>query len=167
VAQHLLHGAEVGASLEQVRREGVAQEVRVDAPRLQAGLPGELAEDEERAGPGQRPAARVEEELRPVTAIEVGATQREVAADGLGRRSSERDDPLLPALAEHADDPLVEVDAALLEPDGLGHAQAGAVQELDERAIPARARSRPVGGVDQPLRLGGRHHAREALGAPG
>ena len=39
--EHLLNGPQVGASLEQVRRERVAQEVRVDALRLEAGLLGE------------------------------------------------------------------------------------------------------------------------------
>ena len=41
VPEHLLHGAEVGAALEQVRRERVAQEVRVDAAGLEPGLLGE------------------------------------------------------------------------------------------------------------------------------
>ncbi len=40
VAQHLLDRAEVGAALEQVRGEGVSQEVRVHPFRLEAGLPG-------------------------------------------------------------------------------------------------------------------------------
>ena len=54
VAEHLLHAAEVGAALEQVRREGVAQQVRVDAARLEAGLLGEAAQDQEGAGAGER-----------------------------------------------------------------------------------------------------------------
>ena len=37
MAEHLLNGAEVGAALEQVRRERVAQQVRMDAARLEAG----------------------------------------------------------------------------------------------------------------------------------
>ena len=50
VPEHLLHGAEVGAALEQVGRERVAEQVRVDALGLEPGLLGELAQDEERAG---------------------------------------------------------------------------------------------------------------------
>ena len=38
VAEHLLDAPEIGAALEQMRREGVAQEVRVDALRLEPGL---------------------------------------------------------------------------------------------------------------------------------
>ena len=68
----------------------------------------------------------------------MGPAEREIAADGFGRRTPERDEALLAALAEDADDPLVEVDAALLEPDGLGDAQARAVQELDERPVAQR-----------------------------
>ncbi len=136
------------------------EEVRVHAARLEARTLRELAEDEERTGPRERAAARVQEELRAVAAIEVGATEREVSANGLGSGSSERHEPLLPALAEDADDALLERDARLLEPGGLRHAQPGAVEELDERAVAKRPRRRPDGGVDQPLGLGRRERAR-------
>ena len=58
VTEHLLHGAEIGATFEQVGREGVAQQVRMHALGLEAGLLGELAQDQERAGAGRarRPA---------------------------------------------------------------------------------------------------------------
>src|SRR4051812_3582234 len=46
--EHLLDATQVGASLEQVRREGVAEQVGVDAPGFEAGLLRELAEDQER-----------------------------------------------------------------------------------------------------------------------
>ena len=52
MAEHLLHAAEVGAALEQVRRERVAQQVRVDALGLEAGGRGEPAQDQERARRG-------------------------------------------------------------------------------------------------------------------
>ena len=52
--EHLLDGAQVGASLEQVRRERVAQEVGVDALGLEPCLVGEAAQDEEDAGAGER-----------------------------------------------------------------------------------------------------------------
>ena len=41
--EHLLDAAEVGAALEQVRREGVAEQVRVHPLRVEAGLRGEPA----------------------------------------------------------------------------------------------------------------------------
>ena len=122
VAEHLLDAAEVGAALEEVRRERVAQQVGVDARRLEAGLLGELPQDEERAGAGQRPAAGVQEELGAIAAVEVRAAEREVAADGFGGGPAERHETFLASLAERADDASVEVDGALFEADGLGHA---------------------------------------------
>src|SRR5215210_4307642 len=70
VAEHLLHRAEVGAALEQVRRERVAEQVRVDALRVETRLLGELAQDQEGAGARQRAAARVQEQLGPVPHVE-------------------------------------------------------------------------------------------------
>ena len=100
VAEHLLDAAEVGAAFEQVRRERVAEQVGVDAAGLEAGLLGEPAQDQEGAGAGQRAALRVQEELGPVAAVEVGAAAREVAAERLDRRAADRDDPLLVPLAD-------------------------------------------------------------------
>lgn len=154
VAEHLLDGAEVGAALEQMRGERVAEQVRMDALGLEPGLPGEAPQDQEGARPGQRPAAGVQEQLGPVAPVEVGAAERQVAAHRFRSRTPERDEPLLTALAERADDPLLQVDSAPLEADGLRDAQPGSVQELDERAVAQRARRRPGGGLDQPFRLG-------------
>ena len=72
VAKHLLNRAEVGAALEEVGRERVPEQVRMDTLRLEAGLLRELAQDEERAGAGQRAALCVQEELGPVALVEVG-----------------------------------------------------------------------------------------------
>ena len=52
MAEHLLDRAQVGAALEEVGGERVAQKVRVDALRVEAGRGGEPAQDEERAGTG-------------------------------------------------------------------------------------------------------------------
>ncbi len=89
-----------------------------------------------------------------MTAVEVRAAQREVAAHGLGRGTAERHDPLLVALAEHAHDARVEVDGRLLQPERLRHAQPGAVEQLHQRAIAHRPRLRAVRRLDQPLGLG-------------
>ena len=142
VAEHLLHGAEIGAAFEQVRRERVAQEVRMDAARLESRLLGELAQDEEDAGPRERPAARVEEELHPRLALEMRAAVREVAAQRVDRGTADRDDAFLVPLADAADEAVLEVDGVLVEPGRLAHAQAAAVEELDERAVAHRERRR-------------------------
>src|SRR3982751_5389782 len=79
VAEHLLHRPEVCAPLEQVRRERVPEQVRVDALRVEAGLAGELAEDQERAGAGERAAARIQEQLRAMPHVEERPAAREIA----------------------------------------------------------------------------------------
>ena len=161
VPEHLLHRAEVGSAFEEMGRERVAEEVRMDATGLEAGPFGELPQDEERAGAGQRAAACVQEEVGTVAAVEVWAAEREIAADGLGGRAAERNETLLAALSQHADDALLDRDAALLEPRGLRDAQPGSVEQLHERAVAERARRRADGGVDESLRLRRRECARE------
>jgi hypothetical protein len=71
--EHFLNGTEVRASLEQVGGEGVPQQMGVHAPRVEAGLLGELPQDQEGAGARERAAARVQEQLLAVPAIEVRA----------------------------------------------------------------------------------------------
>ena len=63
VAEHLLDAAQVGAALEQVGGEGVAEQMWVDALGLEPGDLGQPAQDQEGAGAGERAAARVQEEL--------------------------------------------------------------------------------------------------------
>src|SRR5688572_6294179 len=165
VAEHLLDAAEVCAALQEVRREGVPEEMRMDELGLQPGRRGQPAQDEE--GPTARePAALcVQKELRAVPAVEVRPAACEVAAQRLHRLGAERDDPLLVSLADAADCAPVEVYAAALETDGLAHPEAGAVQELDERAVAEAPRRRAVCGVDQALDLAEGQRAGEAAAA--
>ncbi len=122
VAEHLLDGAEVGAAFEQMCRERMAEEMGMDATRLEPGPVRELPQDQECSGARQRAAARVQEELRPIPPVEMSAAEGEIAAHCLGRRAPERHQALLVAFAEHTDDPFFEGDATLLESDRLGHA---------------------------------------------
>src|SRR4029077_17308835 len=98
---------QVGAALEQVGRERMAEEMGVDAARLEPGAIREPPEDEERARAGQCAAARVEEQIRTVPMVELRPAEREVAAERLGRGAAERHESFFPALP---DDPY---DAAL------------------------------------------------------
>src|SRR5438132_13407211 len=66
VPEHLLHGAQVCAALEQVRGKGVAQQVWVDALGLEPCLGGQAAEDEEDTCARERAAVRDEEQIPPV-----------------------------------------------------------------------------------------------------
>jgi len=159
VAEHLLNRAKVGAAFEQVRRERMAEEMGVNACQLEPGPVRELAQDQECAGARQGSAASVQEELRPVTTVEMRPTEGEVPAHGLCCRPPERYQALLVSLAQHPYDPLLESDATLLESDRLGHAQAGAVEELHERAIAERSWGRAGRRVDKALGLGRRKRA--------
>ena len=166
VAEHLLHAPEVGAALEQVGGEGVAEEVRVDTLGVEPGLRREASDDQERTCAGERSALGVEEELRAVPAVEVRPPAGQVPPQRLDRLGPERDDALLVALADAAHEALLEVDAAALEPDGLADPEAGAVEQLDQRPVAETPRGRPVRRLDQALNLAERKRTRESLAAP-
>ena len=165
MAEHLLDAAQVGAALEQVCRERVAEQVRVHALGLEPRLPGEPAQDQERAGPGEGAALRVQEELRSGAAVEVRAAAGEVAAQRLDGVAADRHDALLVALADAADEPLVEVDAGALEADRLAHAEAARRRAARRARVAERARRRAGGRLDQPLRLGGGERPRQLAAA--
>jgi hypothetical protein len=78
VAEHLLDAPEIGAPFQQVRGEGMAEEVGVHAGRLQTGLACQPAQDEKDARAGERAALRVEEELGAVPAIQMRPAAGEV-----------------------------------------------------------------------------------------
>src|SRR5438128_998879 len=71
VTQECLDRAQVGAALQEVRREGMPEQVRVDALWLEPGARGQPAQDQERARARERAALGVEEELGAVAAVEV------------------------------------------------------------------------------------------------
>ena len=79
--------------------------------------------------------------LRPVPAVEVGPPAREVAANCLGGLPPDGHDPLLAALPDDADEPLVEVDGALLRPT------ASETRSPAPYRSSTSARSRSVRGV--------------------
>src|SRR5438034_4983353 len=124
------------------------EQVWMDALGVEPCPCGPPAKDQERACAGERAALGVQEELRPAAAVEVRPAAGEVAAQGLGGRTPDRHDPLLAALAETADEALVERDAALLEADGLRDSQARAVEELDQSSVAEVARLGSRGGLD-------------------
>ena len=57
VSEHLLDAAQIRAAFEQVCRERVPEQVRVHALRLEPRLLGELAQEQEGTGTGERTAA--------------------------------------------------------------------------------------------------------------
>ena len=102
---------------------------------LEAGLAGQAAQDQERAGAGERAALALRKSSGRWRRSRKRPAAAQVPAKRVGGASAERDDPLLAALADRTNEPLVEVDAALLEADRLAHSQARAVEQLDERPV--------------------------------
>src|SRR5437867_7137118 len=100
VAEHHLHGSQVGAALQQMRREGVTQHVRAElAPETDRA--SVLLEDLPEALPAHPSAPAVEEQRRlrgPTQKTRSGPV--EIRADPTGGLAAERDEPLLPALAD-------------------------------------------------------------------
>src|SRR5438094_128018 len=141
--------------------EGVPEQVRMDTFRLQSRRRRELPQDQEGAGARERAALGVEEELRPVPPVEERPPAGEVPAQRVDRLTPDGNDAFLVALADAADEPLIQVHGAALETDRLRHSQPGAVQQLDERAIAKTAGSRPGSGLDQALGLARRERARK------
>src|SRR4051794_16317370 len=135
--------------------------MRVDAPRLEAGRRGEAPQDEERAGPCEPAALRVQEELGPVALVQKRAATSEIATERVGCLAPDRNDPLLRPLADRAYEPFLEVDGRALEPDRLADPQSSAVEQLDKCAIAQQARRGSGGGLDQPFGLTGRERPRK------
>src|ERR687888_648503 len=122
VAEHFLHRTEVGAALEQVRRERVPEQVWVHAFGLEAGLRRESAQNQKNACARQPAAFRVEEELWPVAGVQVRTSACEVPSERLRGLSADWDDAFLRAFAHTAHEARVEIDARLVQPDRLAHA---------------------------------------------
>ena len=95
------------------------------------------------------------EEQRPLEPRRRG----EPRAHGLHRRRAHRDPAVLPSLApSDPDEVLVEVEVGPVERAQLAHPQPGAVQDLEDRAIPDRGTGLVV---EELLGLGRRHEPRQ------
>src|SRR5439155_25604746 len=98
---------------------------------------------------------------RPMPGVEERPPAGEVAAHCFDGRTPDRDDALLVALPERADDPRLEVHVGLAEADRLADAQAGAVEKLNEGPVAMGARGRSRRRLDQSFGLGGRERSRQ------
>lgn len=153
--EHLLDAPKIRASFEEMGRERVTEQVRVDATGLEPSLLSEPTENEECARAGQRSTAGIEKEVGPMAAIEMRPAEREVSAHRFDRRAAEWHDSLLAPFPENAHELSIEIDGGARKADCLGHPQTGAVEKLDERAVAHCARGGPVRSVDQAFGLGG------------
>jgi aminopeptidase len=141
VAEQFLDRSQVSAPLKEVRRKCVAQPVRVrDEPSECRGV--------------EPPSTRREEERVLGAAGELWTRLAEVARDEARGLFSQRDEPILAALAEaDVHGLLLEVDVAQIEPDRLRAAQPCRVDELDERLVSQRECSIAAEPIDEALNL--------------
>ena len=95
----------------------------------------------------------VEEELRAVAAVEERTAPGQIAAQRVDGLPADRDDALLRALADAADEPPLEVDGGAVEADRLADAQARSIEQLDEGAVAQRAWRRAGRRLDETLGL--------------
>ena len=140
VSEQHLHHPQVGAVIEQVGRKGMAQGVRrqlfADAGLARVALddvPEGLARHAITAARGKQVIGLAfEQDLTARAPVEF--------PDRAHRLLAERNESLAIALAENADNALVQVDLALAQVHELRHAQAGRVQHLEHGAVAAAER---------------------------
>src|SRR5258708_2719365 len=101
LGRHLLGPCPVGALVEEMAGEGVAQHMRRDAPGIDAGEDGEVLEEWAAAPPRETAlrTARWKEEARGLALGEELAAPRRIGGKREARRLAERDETLLAALA--------------------------------------------------------------------
>src|SRR6266511_2887313 len=131
-------------------REGAVAEQFLDRPEVGAAF-------EEMRGERVPEPVRMGEHAPQRRRVEAAAAGGEEE----GILGAARDRALLAALASDVHLLLLELDVGEVEPDGLGAAQPGRVDELDERAVPERQRPLAVQGVERRLDLGGAGRVRQ------
>ena len=158
VAQHLLNGTQVGATLKQSRGKGMAQGVGGDGLR-DARLQSLALDHDEDHRAREVMAAAIEEDVilfarLDVEVAAVGEPQLQLL-DGFGRDGHE---PFLAALAEDADELFVEIKIGEFQIDEFRHAQTAREKHFDDGEI---ALGFGFGEVDARLQLvhfgGGKH----------
>ena len=152
MAEELLDRPQVGAALQQMGGEGVAEPVWV-------------GEEAPQRGRVQRAPAGGEEERVLRAARQLGPAALELDAQTIGRLLAERDDALLAALAAYVHELLLEVDVGEPEIDGLLGAEPGRVDKLEERTVAEAEGVVRLDAGKQGVRLGGPGRVRKAAAA--
>lgn len=140
VPEQLLDRAQVRATLEHMRRRRVTQPVRPEvghALRLGKDAMNDAAH---RARVDALPALAQEDGGAAALVREFWATVRAPIVERARRRDSVRHDPLPPALAEDAQRAPARVEVVDVKPAELRDADAGGVEEFDDRPIAQAAR---------------------------
>jgi len=141
VAEELLDDAKIGATFEEVGRERVPQPVR-------------MAQEPTHGARLESPSADGQEHRFGCAADQTGSALPQVASQMVCGLLAERENAVLAALAVNVHDLALEVDVAEVEHHGLGAAQPGRVEELEERAVAQREGRPSLDSLEQLLDLG-------------
>jgi hypothetical protein len=142
MAEQGLHDAQVGAVMQQVAGEGVAQHMRRYQPRCQTGRGGEFFQVAREMLPRQVTALAEggEQPFRVGEAFLFGRCQRlhggEIIGHRLPRGVVERHQPLLVALAAHHDHARIAPRGRQRQRHQFGDAQAGGVEHFQQAIEP-------------------------------
>ncbi len=162
VTEHFLDDAEVRPTFDEVGGEGVAEGVGgnflVDARGHRLVL-----DDAEDVDAAEGAAVPVQEQDVLEGAGGRFRAGRKVVPDGVGGHVPEGDDALLVALADDIDIPFVQVDVRDLQAGALAHAEAAAVQDLQDGAVPQARRRAGVHRGDDRVDLLHRQDGGEVL----
>lgn len=167
MTEHGLHRAEVGAPFEEVRREAMAQFVRVDV--LHDPRDGRVSLDvlPERLS-GEWPTAHAEEHHPRVHAARLVGPSRtyvgEVVSNRCYRDVPERDDPALLSLAECAQESGLELEVLQIQSDQLADAESRRVHRQEHRLVADLAGADGLDAArrgEEPKDLVPREHRRE------
>ena len=157
VAEHLLDGPDVGAVPEQLGREAVAQRMRRHVLH-QAGRRRVLLDDPLDRTRREPEVAAIRVVLRFVgpgeQRLHRGLSFQQIGAQVLGSAVTQEDEPRLVALAAHHELASLGVHLVGVQRAELGNAEAGGVEELEDRAVAeTRERVLSAGGLEQTLGL--------------
>ena len=148
VAEEFLNGAKVGAIGEKMRGESVAQGVRVQVP-IHIDEADVFFDDAADGALREAAAGVIQEYGLGVRRVAVAAaaagglqeqlfTQRPILFESLLRFGAVRDDALLVAFADHAQDTLFLVDVGEVEAGEFADAEARGVEQFQQGAVAAK-----------------------------
>ena len=141
----------------------------------EAGGPGGPADHHKGglAGKGPVPLSAREDMIAGPTPQPLGPLLLQVGPDGLDDRAADRHHPLFVALAQHPDQPGLQVDGRQIQVHDLADPQPGAIKQGDHRPIPQgrKGQHRPhlgLGhGLREPLAQLGQGHQPRRIGLQG
>src|SRR4029077_7394741 len=134
-----------GTAFEEMARERVPQHMRRDA-LAEAGASRGVPHDRPQRLPGETTAPRIHEHAAAVSRARVeGPDVAEVATDPLRGLAADRNEALLASLSVADDGPRVQGDCVQGQPQTLGGAHAGGVEQLEHGTIASAARLGQVG----------------------